>query len=392
MKETMRNIRTFSWSCLGLLSLLAQPALAQGLTSPAAPAEAVTASQPTPVEVKKEDNIWSKVQFGTQWFLSEEYREESSKASNRFSIGRGYWTLKLRPVPWFEPRLTLDTSQDDKGNWMMRLKYLYGRLVLPVETSYVTEPDVEVGMVHNPWFDFEEGINRYRMQGTMFVERAGILNSADLGVTFSGLFGQKLSKAYQDSVSSKFPGKFGSYAFGLYNGGGYAAPESNKNKVFMGRLTARPLGGILPNLQLSYFYINGAGNTTDEPDWRLHHFMASFEHEYFVLTGQYSMGDGNNKGGQVRDDNGKKSLDLAGYSVFGELKLPWIDSSLIGRFDRFDWEKPDTIDTAASRLIVGFAYRFYKQNTVLVDMDRVFYDLPGKNDDYQVKATLQIVL
>ena len=53
----------------------------------------------------------------------------------------------------------------------------------------------EVGLGHIPWLDFEESVNPYRCQGTMAIERAGVFNSADLGVSIRGDFGGKLEDA-----------------------------------------------------------------------------------------------------------------------------------------------------------------------------------------------------
>ena len=40
------------------------------------------------------------------------------------------------------------------------------------------------------------------------------------------LIGPKLPKSYQKQVSKVYPGLWGSVAIGLYNGGGYHAPQA----------------------------------------------------------------------------------------------------------------------------------------------------------------------
>jgi len=333
------------------------------------------------------ESAWKMVKFETQWFLSYAFGEKQDASYNGERISRGYLTLKFKPVEWFTPRVTLDTHQTDNGSWAMRLKYLYGMFRLPLESSWISEPYIEFGLVHTPWFDFEEHVNHYRMQGTMFMERNGLLNSADAGVTVGGLIGEKLDKEYQKKVSSKYPGKFGSFALGVYNGGGYHAGEQNQNKVFEARLTVRPLGFVLPGLQLSYFFIRGKGNTETEPDWQVHDILASFEHEYLVLTGQFSTGKGNQKGSEVNVAG--EALNYQGFSVFGEIKLAWIMSSLIGRFDSFDWDK-DAGEPVSSRIIAGYAFHFLKGNFILLSYDRVSYDQPGKPADWEVALNLQV--
>ncbi len=336
-------------------------------------------------EAEAKESIWNKVKISTKWYLALDAGEKDSKSFNQARVGRGYVTLKFAPVKWFEPRVTFDSHQDASGDWKVRLKYLYGKFKIPMETAFLTNPGLEFGIVHTPWFDFEEHINWYRMQGTMFIERNKLLNSADLGITFGGLLGKKLSPEYRERVNPKYPGSWGSFALGVYNGGGYHAAETNQNKVFQARLSVRPVGFVLPGLQFSYLLIHGKGNTAAEPDWQVQDLMASYEHQYFVLTAQYALGKGNQKGDKIDADG--RALDFDGFSVFGEIKLPWVNSTLIGRYDWFDW---DTAGSApvAKRLILGYAYHFLKHNFFLLSYDRV--DSENDPADWTVSLTLQV--
>ena len=340
---------------------------------------------------KKPDPVWLKIlkstSFSTKWYLSYGYGEEKGDRYNRFRIGRGYMTVKLKPLKWLESRVTLDSHQDDHGDMKVRLKYMYGKFKLPLETAVLTNPYLEVGLVHTPWFDYEEHINNYRMEGTVFIERNGILNSADLGATMGGLIGPKLSSEYQKKVSKKYPGKYGSFAFGLYNGGGYHAEELNTNKVFQSRISLRPLGFVLPHLQVSHLFIYGKGNTEEDPHYWLHDVMVSFEHQYFVLAGQYATGVGNQKGSKV--DQRGKALDHHGYSLFAEIKLPWIMSSVVGRYDYFDWDTDGGM-AATSRVITGYAFHFYKHNFAFLSLDHLTHHDDASPEDWQVKLTLQL--
>jgi hypothetical protein len=352
----------------------------KGGLAPAKPAAPAT----TASDVLNE--LWGKIELSTLWYLRVVWGNEKADNFSRAEVGRGYLTLKFKPAKWFESRFTLDTHQDDSGDWKVRLKYLYGKLKAPVETVVVSEPFVELGMVHNPWFDYEENIDNYRAEGTMFLERNGILNSADLGLTAGVLLGEKLPKDYQAEVSSKWPGRYGSLAVGFHNGGGYAALEANDNKTFMARASVRPLGFIAPHWSLSYFFVIGKGNTEAAPRWRLHNFMTSIEHQYFVLTGQVALGEGNQKGDAV--DGAGDPVDLFGFSVFGEVKLPWIRSSLIGRYERFDWDT-DGGKSPLSRVIAGHAFHFLPPNDLLFTMEQVSYSDPGIPTDRIVRATLK---
>jgi hypothetical protein len=237
-----------------------------------------------------------------------------------------------------------------------------------------------------PWLDFEEHINNYRMQDTMFMERNGLFNSADIGVTMMGLLGGTLPESYQKTVSKDYPGRYGSFAFGVYNGGGYHASEANTNKVIEGRLTIRPLPDVVPGLQVSYFGINGKGNTAAEPDWTLNSAMLSYEHRRFVVTGTWADGTGNQKGDAV--DAAGNALDRDGWSVFAEAKLTpkW---GLIGRYDQFDPNK-SLDDDDNTRTIAGLVHHLGKGNDIVLDYDKVDYAKPGKPTDDRIQLTLQV--
>ncbi len=233
-----------------------------------------------------------------------------------------------------------------------------------------------------PWLDFEEHVNYYRLQDTMFIERNSIFNSADIGVTFASLLCEGMDEEYQKRVNNKYPGRCGSMALGIYNGGGYHASEKNDNKVLEGRLTVRPLPDIIPGLQLSYFGLHGKGNDASDPDWTVNLGFASFEHEYFVLTGQYYNGEGQQKG---EDEN-----DKDGYSFFTELKLHK-KFSMIGRYDYFD-PNDEVEDDENERYIAGVAYHIDKQhkNMLVVDYETVNYKEARKSDDKRIQTTLQV--
>ena len=332
------------------------------------------------------------IKLGGLWYLSYQNGQTGNTTGgssfNQFVIKRGYVTLEKEFSPWFQARVTTDvTTVNDptsnlNGSLSVRIKYLYGKFIAP-DVLFLTKPSVEFGVVHMPWLHFEEEVNWYRFQDTMFLERNGTFNSADYGVTFYSLFGGVMDEDYQKDVSSAWPGRYGSIEAGVYNGGGYAASEQNQNKVVEGRLTIRPLPDIIPGLQLTYFGITGKGNTAQEPDWNVNLAFASFEHKYVVLTGQYYWGKGNQAGA---DQNNKE-----GYSFFAELK-PHKKFSVIGRYDHFDPNTNNSNDDN-DRYIGGIAYHIDKQhrNMILLDYDTVQYKQPGKSDDNRVQLTLQVV-
>jgi hypothetical protein len=348
-----------------------------------------------PVDNKDIDKIvktFKGFKIGGLWYLSYQNGETGNTTGadsrfNTFAIKRGYLTVEKELFPWFNARITTDvttvkdaTSNLD-GSLGVRIKYLYGQFNAP-DIAFLTKPNVEIGMVHMPWLDYEEHINYYRLQDTMFVERNGIFNSADIGITFSSFLGGFVNDDYRNNVSSAYPGRYGSVEAGIYNGGGYAASEKNRNKVFEGRLTVRPLPDVIPGFQLTYFGTTGKGNTDKEPGWTTNVAFGSFESEPIVLTGQYYWGKG--------QQNGANETKKDGYSFFTELK-PLKKFSVIGRYDHFDPNTDKSTDEN-NRYIAGVAYHIDKQhkNMVLLDYDTVDYKQPGKTDDKRIQLTLQV--
>jgi hypothetical protein len=335
-----------------------------------------------------------------------EHQDEES-SFNEFRLTRGYFTVKKELFPWMHTRVTIDTHQDETGDYKNRLKYLYAEL-RPSDFRFLTSMKSEIGLGHIPWLDFEEHINPYRCQGTMAVERAGTFNSADAGVSLRGYFGGKLKDAKEKTGNHHYDGRYGSWHLGVYNGSGYHASEENNNKAVEGRLTWRPVPHIIPGLQVSYFGIYGEGNKEavngDYPDYEVNLGMLSYEHPWATVTAQYFQTEGNAKGTWV--DGQGDALETAGYSFFGKFQLPVMDRklSLFARYDHFDQDDDDQIanDTAYDMFMSGLAWDVYKGNLLMLVYETTDYeDNAGKKtkipevdsslgDDHRIQAVWQI--
>jgi len=284
--------------------------------------------------------------IGTLTYISYQDGNDSGGDFSQFKVKRAYVNIVKKITSSFSFRITPDTHLDSTGDSKVRLKYAYGKFSFK-GNDVVGKPYLEVGLAHMPWLDFEEHINRFRLQDTMFMERNGLFNSADGGVMFGGNLGPELPDEYRKNVNDHYAGRHGSFQVGVYNGGGYHAAENNTNKVLEGRLTYRPAPDTLPGLQLSLFALSGDGNVADNaPDWQVLTAMVSYESPLWVFTGQYYEGEGNQKGTSVAADG--SALDQDGYSFFTEVRCPKNRNySLIARYDSFD---PNTfsLDTNSS--------------------------------------------
>ncbi len=306
-----------------------------------------------------------------------------SEGFNRFTLTRGYFTVKKKIRPWMGVRMTTDIHQDATEDWKIRLKYLYVELK-PLDFGFLTNMKLEAGQGHIPWLDFEEHINPYRAQGPMAIERSGIFNSADVGVSLRGNFGGRIRNAAALTGNRHYDGRYGSWHVGVYNGGGYHATERNNNKVLEGRFTLRPLPAMLPGLQVSYFGIYGNGNRAPSagsvPRYRVNLGMLSWEHPLGIVTAQYFRTRGNAAGTLV--DAANRSLDTSGYSFFGRAKLPiWRDRlALFGRYDHFNPDRNGLISRRASYNLsdAGLSLNLDKGNMILVTYESTDYE-PDSN-------------
>lgn len=322
-----------------------------------------------------------------QWFLGYQYGENGTDTVSAFTLKRGYLTVKQKFSKTFEARftqdITLDNEGSDAGNIEMRLKYCYLKINLP-DLAFFTSPFVELGLVHRPWIDFEEKINRYRVQGSMFLDRNKVISSADFGVTMVSLLGGKLDEKVRKNLKCSYPGKYGSLSFGVYNGGGYYAIEQNLNKILEGRLSLRPLPDYIPGLQFSIAQSYGKGNLESEPDYNASYGAISYECKYFNAVAQYYQGKGDFMGEYI-DTLGVPTRN-EGYSLFLEAKIPKTEISVIGRYDDFIQNLYG--EKYSKRVIAGVAYNIFNDSKIVLDID--YLKKKGKPDSWMAELAIEI--
>ncbi|MDF1547942.1 MAG: hypothetical protein P1P88_08965 [Bacteroidales bacterium] len=310
--------------------------------------------------------IFQNTTISGQYFIAYNYDDKSDL--HNFLLKRGYFTINTKLSDVFSVRYTQDIQIDkegtDAGNVEFRLKYLYLKAKLD---NILKNSFIEAGMVHRPWVEFEQHINQYRVQGAMFVERNLQLGSADFGITYVGLLGGKLDKKYQDEVNSKEAGKYGSFAIGIFDGGGYHAIEQNSNKTIETRLTLRPFPNSMPGVQFSHGLAYGKSNLADSiPTFLMNIFMLSSESKFHKFTAQYHVGEGDAEGNNI--DALNESYDVEGFSFFGELMIPKTNWAVFSRYDNFKVFEASTAKTET--IIAGVAYKFLK-NKLVFDYQQV---------------------
>ncbi|NPA67903.1 MAG: hypothetical protein GXO50_04770 [Chlorobi bacterium] len=292
--------------------------------------------------------IISGTELSGKWYLNSKY--DISEKSNKFSLKRGYITLKSKLSDRISVRytqdITIDSEGNDAGNVEIRMKYIYMKLK-PFKNGILKNSYAELGLAHRPFVDFEQHINEYRSQGKMFIEKTGIVNTADFGILYEGLIGKR--KKNKD-------GKYGSFAVGIYNGGGYHKFENNNNKTLEGRITLKPFPNTLNNLQITYAGIAGKGNTALSHDFIMNLIMLSYNNSHYVLTGQYYFGRGDYQGIYLNEYG--FAAKNKGWSTFAEFKIPETSFAIFGRYDNF--ESDTSSGYYKSGYFAGISYRFLK--------------------------------
>jgi len=237
---------------------------------------------------------------------------------------------------------------------VFRVKYAF----LELDDVTSARSWVRFGAHQTPWLDFEESINRYRVQGTMFSEREGLIpGSSDFGV------------GYFTPV-----GKYVDLQTGVYNGEGYAQTDVNKYKSVQARLTLRPFAGrgIANGLRLSGFY-NAGWYAANRPR-NLAIVMGSFEHTNLVATLQYLKATENPNALAPAD------VDRNGSSGFVEIRQGLQGWAALARVDHLD---PDESlgNNSQRRVIAGGAYWFVWPRSrvgLVVTNEQVHYDIAAR--------------
>ena len=316
----------------------------------ACPVLAQTAQTPAPAA----EPDYPIVRIGVVSYVQYDAELRNRENFNAFDLTRAYLNVNGQLSRNVRFRVTPDVKRVTDGS-------LSGSLVVRVKYAFVELDNVKAarswvrfGAHQTPWLDFEEGIDRYRVQGTMFSEREGLIpGSSDFGV------------GYFTPV-----GKYIDIQTGIYNGEGYTQTDVNKYKSFQGRVTARPFAGkgIANGFRLSGFY-NAGWYAANRPR-RLGIVMGTFEHTHLVATLQHLAATENPSASAPRD------IDRRGSSGFVEIRQGIGGWAAIARVDLLDPDR-GLADNSQRRTIAGLAYWMVWPRSrigLVVTNERVHYD------------------
>jgi hypothetical protein len=195
---------------------------------------------------------------------------------NAFNVARAYINVTGNLSHRLSFRITPDIARETNatpalsGSLIFRMKYGFMQYNLDDWTGNWKQTWLRLGIQQTPIVDWEEGIYRYRFQGTVFAEREGFLSSSDAGASFH----------------TNLPNNYGEIHTGIYNGEFYSKLETNNEKAFQIRGTVRPAATssmtAARGLRLTGFWVEDHYVVNGKRTRGM--FMATYEHKY-VNTG-----------------------------------------------------------------------------------------------------------
>ena len=306
---------------------------------------------------------------------------------NAFDIQRSYINITGNISHIVAFRITPDITRQSSmltlasGNsvssdsLVFRIKYAYAQFNL--DDWLPAGSWTRLGIHQTPWVDFEEGIYRYRFQGTVFAERVPLpttMTSADAGLSFH----------------YNIPKDYGDIHVGLYNGENYQRVETNNQKALEFRGTVRPFAAgmpILRGVRGHLVYYNDRYARDDDRTRVMGN--VTFEHQYLNAGFDYL---------SAKDQIAATAAELSskGYSIWATPRWPLERGASWEALLRFDQWKPNTSsdvvpassspapgatlfkDQKQNRTIVGVSYWFPHEGNVST---AILFDYDGQSFD-----------
>ena len=311
-------------------------------------------AQETPPGSTPTTNDTPSIRVGATIFANYTYQTEpkivdgEGHSVNRsaFDITRAYINVTGSISHIVAFRITPDVAREtnaassNSGSLELRIKYAY--LQVNLDDWMPKDSYARFGIQQTPYLDYTEGIYRYRFQGTMFVERANYLSSADAGASFHW----------------SLPSNYGDVHVGVFNGENFNRLEINDQKAFMFRASVRPftrMAPILRGLRATVFY--DGDNYVESADRTRTIGQVTFEHAHAVAGFEYLRA-------KDRMTAARAVTESHGYSI-------WLTPRFAAGWEglvRYDHLTPNTIAALDSqkrnRTIVGVAYWFPHQGNV----------------------------
>jgi hypothetical protein len=257
--------------------------------------------------------------------------------------------VSFRITPDITRGTVTGATASTQNNLLFRIKYAFGQINLDDWSGKWKQTWVRFGANQTPLIDWEEGVYRYRFQGTTFTERVGTLTSSDYGASFHTMS----------------PGNYLEIHTGVYNGPGYSSTAANEQKAVQTRLTFRPFApakSYARNIRVTSFYDWDQYARKDQK----RRFVAEglFEHPHIVAGIDYL---------DARDQT-SATVPLKrgnGYGIWATPALKQVGKNfeLLLRYDHWTPSRaPADIAKKQNMSIVGVSYWFPHEGNVATSM------------------------
>jgi hypothetical protein len=290
-----------------------------------------------------------------------------------FDVARAYINVTGQISHLISFRITPDITRESallslppgatvsQDSLVYRIKYAYAQFNLD---DWMTRGSwARIGIQQTPWVDFDEGIYRYRFQGTTFAERLPLLTtmtSADAGASFH----------------YNLPSNYGDFHVGVYNGENYQRVELNNDKAFEFRGTVRPFATqapVLRGIRAHLVYYNDAYVGSDVRE----RVMGNVTYEHSYINGEFDYLKAKDKTLATAPE-----VDSQGWAFWVTPRKPFANGASLEALIRYDHFTPNTAnalvppassplpgsivlsDQQQNRWIYGAAYWFPHQGAV----------------------------
>jgi hypothetical protein len=345
---------------------------------------AIATAQVTPAAGYTPPDDTPSIKVGATLFTNYTYQTEPAVTDadgnvvNRsaFDVGRAYINITGNVSHIVAFRITPDITRETtatpslSGSLVFRIKYAFAQINLD---DWMTRGSwTRIGIQQTPWVDFDEGIYRYRFQGTVFAERVPLptaLSSSDAGASFH----------------YNLPSNYGDVHVGVYNGENYVKTDVNDQKAFEIRATVRPFATRAPVLRGLRLHVFSDTDRYAKGDERKR-LLGSVTYEHPNLNAGADYLDAHDQTlATVTDAHAR------GYSLWATPRLPRANGSSFEALLRYDHWTPNTsgafapaatspnpgvtmlADQKQNRVIAGGSYWFPHQGgvstAILVDYD-----------------------
>jgi len=345
-----------------------------------------------------------------------DYYRKSFSGYNDFKLTRTYVHFKVQPTDKMKIQLTLDSYQDQNfdssknktgGYYYIYVKYGF------LQYDWRPEVKARVGLVQYPWAEYiYNNVWPYLMMERGYFTYWGIFSTADFG---GSVFGSLLDDHLQ-------------YTAAIFNGGGYKAVETDKNKEYLGMLLFQAGQKNKVNGSIASIYShqtmgthNNAGENWDKEGKNDTVAVGGVINAYWLkLGGEYLYGaktlradtvnflpevdpkrypEGyfsalkfGTRADRLLDIGEQKDVHYGGYAAYLVASLSdKID--LVGRYDFYDPNFSSKYDNDSVQMwMSGLVYKF--PGGVQASVDYRQYDFEGQDpddDDVNEATPMQVI-